>query len=169
MKILFLCVGKTNVSYFEEATNVYAKRLSHYCSFKMEFVPDVKNAKALSEQILKKMEGDAILKQIENNDTVILLDNNGVEFSSMEFAKWLETKRTQAVKRIVFVTGGAFGFSEEVYHRADGLLSLSRLTFSHQMIRPMFVEQLYRAMTIIKGEPYHHEATLWQSTYNKMK
>ncbi len=94
MKILFLCVGKTNVSYFEEATNMYAKRLSHYCSFKIEFVPDVKNAKALSEQILKKMEGDAILKQIENNDTVILLDNNGVEFSSMDFAKWLETKHT---------------------------------------------------------------------------
>lgn len=169
MKILLVCVGKTTVPYFATAIDVYIKRLKHYVAFDMVCLPDVKTAKSLPEQNLKNQEGEAVLKQIENGDVMILLDNNGAEFSSVEFSKWLQEKELRSVKRVVFVIGGAFGFSEAVYRRADGLFSLSRMTFSHQMIRPIFVEQLYRAMTIIKGEAYHHEDTLWQKSYNRMK
>jgi 23S rRNA (pseudouridine1915-N3)-methyltransferase len=134
----------------------YRQRLTHYVPFEWIVIPDIKNAKSLSEEQLKKAEGEAILSRLTPSMEVILLDEHGREFRSIEYAEWLQ-KKMSAGKDLALVIGGAYGFSKEVYDRANGKLSLSQMTFSHQMIRLMATEQLYRAMTILRGEPYHHE------------
>ncbi|MCF0173936.1 MAG: 23S rRNA (pseudouridine(1915)-N(3))-methyltransferase RlmH [Bacteroidales bacterium] len=157
MKINLIVVGKTNISWVEEAVKEYSGRLLHYVPFSITVIPDVKNAASLSVQSLKEKEGEAILKAIQQADEVILLDEKGKEFTSVEFAAKLQAWQTALGNRnLVFVVGGAFGFSQAVYDRSNGKISLSLMTFSHQMIRAIFVEQLYRAHTIIKGEKYHH-------------
>lgn len=157
MKIKLIVVGKTNATYLQEGEIEYQKRLQHYIKFEELVVGDVKNARNLTQQELQKKEGALILSKIENIDFVILLDDKGRKFSSVEFSKFLNEKNIRSTKSLVFVVGGAFGFSDEVYQRANTKMSLSKMTFSHQMVRLIFKEQLYRAFTIIKGEKYHHE------------
>ena len=156
MKTLLILVGKTTDKHFQAGINDYCDRIGHYMPFELVTIPELKNTKSLSEEQQKQTEGELILKQIQTSDTVVLLDEHGKEFQSIEFAKWLEQKRNTA-RRLVFVIGGPYGFSQAVYSRANEQLSLSKMTFSHQMIRLVFTEQIYRACTIIKGEPYHHE------------
>jgi 23S rRNA (pseudouridine1915-N3)-methyltransferase len=156
MKTLLILVGKTTNKHFQAGITDYCERISHYMPFELVTIPELKNTKSLSEDQQKQAEGELILKQIQNSDTVVLLDEHGKAFRSIEFAKWLEQKRNTA-RRLVFVVGGPYGFSSDVYSRANEQLSLSKMTFSHQMIRLVFTEQIYRACTIIKGEPYHHE------------
>ena len=156
MKTLLIQVGKTVNKHFQAGINDYVERISHYMPFDVVTIPELKNAKNLSEEQQKNAEGELILRQLQPSDTVVLLDEHGKEFRSIEFARWLEQKQLTA-RRLVFVIGGPYGFSPAVYGRANELLSLSRMTFSHQMIRLTFTEQVYRACTIIKGEPYHHE------------
>ena len=134
----------------------YVERIGHYMSFTITVIPELKNTKNLSEEQQKENEGELILKIIQPSDTVVLMDEHGSEFRSIEFANWLQ-KRQQTARRLVFIIGGPYGFSQTVYSRANEKISLSRMTFSHQMIRLIFTEQIYRACTIIKGEPYHHE------------
>lgn len=157
MRITLLTVGKTNDLSFKNAISEYQKRLKFYISFDIEEIPALKNTKNLTEDNQKKKEGELILKSIQSDDEVVLLDDKGSEFTSKQFASYIEKKSASGLKRLVFVVGGPYGFSEEVYQRANDKVSLSRMTFSHQMVRLVFTEQLYRAMTIIKGEPYHHE------------
>jgi len=140
-----------------EGVAEYVKRLSFYIPFEMKVIPDIKNRSSLSEELQKEKEGQLILNQVSSGDFMILLDEHGTEFSSVEFSKWIEKKMIAGMRQIVFVIGGPYGFSETVFQRADTKIALSKLTFSHQMVRMIFVEQLYRAMTIIKNEPYHHE------------
>lgn len=156
MKTTLILVGKTNGKLFNEGIDDYAKRIGHYTPFAVKVLPELKSTKSLSESQQKDKEGKMILKSISPSDFVVLLDEHGTEYRSMEFAKWIE-KRRNGGSDLVFVIGGPYGFSPDVYNRADALISLSRMTFSHQMVRLIFVEQLYRACTIIKGEPYHHE------------
>ena len=156
MKTILILVGKTTDKHFQVGINDYAERISHYMPFDIVTIPELKNTKSLSEDQQKAMEGELILKQLQASDTLVLLDEHGKELRSIELAKWLEQKQ-QTARRLVFVIGGPYGFSEAVYKRANEQLSLSRLTFSHQMVRLVFTEQIYRACTIIKGEPYHHE------------
>ncbi len=156
MKTELILVGKTTDKHFEAGINDYATRISHYMPFGITTIPELKNTKNLSEEQQKTAEGELILKQIQPQDTLVLLDEHGKEQTSMELARWLEQKRGHA-RRLVFVIGGPYGFSQAVYGRANEKLSLSKLTFSHQMVRLVFTEQIYRACTIIKGEPYHHE------------
>ncbi|WP_288152337.1 23S rRNA (pseudouridine(1915)-N(3))-methyltransferase RlmH [uncultured Prevotella sp.] len=156
MKTTLILVGKTNGKLFNEGIDDYAKRIGHYTPFAVKVLPELKSTKSLSESQQKDKEGKMILKTISTSDFVVLLDEHGTEYRSMEFAKWVE-KRRNSGRDLVFVIGGPYGFSPDVYNRADALISLSRMTFSHQMVRLIFVEQLYRACTIIKGEPYHHE------------
>lgn len=156
MKTTLILVGKTNGKLFNEGIDDYAKRIGHYTPFAVKVLPELKSTKSLSESQQKDKEGKMILKSISPSDFVVLLDEHGTEYRSMEFAKWIE-KRRNGGRDLVFVIGGPYGFSPDVYDRADALISLSRMTFSHQMVRLIFVEQLYRACTIIKGEPYHHE------------
>ena len=156
MKTILILVGKTTDKHFQAGINDYAERISHYMPFDIVTIPELKNTKSLSEDQQKAMEGELILKQLQASDTLVLLDEHGKELRSIELAKWLEQKQ-QTARRLVFVIGGPYGFSEAVYKRANEQLSLSRLTFSHQMVRLVFIEQIYRACTIIKGEPYHHE------------
>ncbi len=156
MKTLLILVGKTVDKHFAAGIDDYAGRISHYMPFEIVAIPELRNTKNLSEEQQKTSEGDLILRQIQPSDTVVLLDEHGKEFRSIEYARWLEQKQ-QSARRLVFVIGGPYGFSDAVYTRADEKLSLSRMTFSHQMVRLIFTEQLYRACTIIKGEPYHHE------------
>lgn len=156
MKTILILVGKTTDKHFQAGINDYAERISHYMPFDIVTIPELKNTKSLSEDQQKAMEGELILKQLQASDTLVLLDEHGKELRSIELAKWLEQKQ-QTARRLVFVIGGPYGFSEAVYKRANEQLSLSRLTFSHQMVRLVFTEQIYRACTIIKGEPYHHE------------
>ena len=156
MKTILLQVGKTVNKYFMAGISDYVERISHYMSFEVVTIPELKNTKNLSEEQQKQAEGDLILKQLQPSDTVILLDEHGKEYRSIEFARWLEQKRNTS-RRLIFVIGGPYGFSPAVYARANEQLSLSKMTFSHQMIRLTFTEQVYRACTIIKGEPYHHE------------
>ncbi len=157
MKITLLTVGKTDIKWVDEGLEVYSSRLRHYIGFEIREIPELKNASALSREQIKSTEGKAILKNVKDSDEVILLDERGREFRSVEFASFLEKKMTLSTRDMVFVIGGAYGFSAEVYERADFQMSLSKMTFSHQMVRTIFVEQLYRAFTIIKGEAYHHE------------
>ena len=156
MKTLLIQVGKTVNKHFQAGISDYVERISHYMPFDVVTIPELKNAKNLSEEQQKNAEGELILRQLQPSDTVVLLDEHGKEFRSIEFARWLEQKQLTA-RRLVFVIGGPYGFSPAVYGRANEQLSLSRMTFSHQMIRLTFTEQVYRACTIIKGEPYHHE------------
>ena len=156
MKTILILVGKTTDKHFQAGINDYCDRIGHYMPFELVTIPELKNTKSLSEDQQKQAEGELILKQIQISDTVVLLDERGKEFRSIEIAKWLEQKRNTA-RRLVFVIGGPYGFSQAVYSRANEQLSLSKMTFSHQMIRLVFTEQIYRACTIIKGEPYHHE------------
>lgn len=157
MKITLLCIGKTDDKYIQEGLDKYLKRLKHYISFNFVVIPDVKNAKNLSEAQQKEKEAELFFKYIAANDQVILLDERGKEYRSVEFADFLEKKMVSSVQHLVFLIGGPYGFADAVKARANGSLSLSKMTFSHQMIRLFFVEQIYRAFTIIKGEPYHHE------------
>lgn len=157
MKIKFIVIGKTNTSFIKEAIAEYEKRLKHYASFEIICLPDIKNAGKLNEVQLKTKEGESILANINAGDELILLDEKGAQYTSVEFAALLTKKMNAATKSLAFVAGGAFGFSDEVYKKATALLSLSKMTFTHQMVRLIFVEQVYRAFTIIKGEGYHHE------------
>lgn len=157
MKIALIVIGKTDAGYFVEAINEYKNRLVHYIPFEMVVIPDIKNAKNLSESQQKEKEGELILKTLQAGDYLVLLDEKGKEFTSMQFSAYIEKKMHTVSKRLVFVVGGPYGFSEAVYKAAGEKISLSKMTFSHQMIRLIFVEQIYRAMTILNNEPYHHE------------
>ena len=156
MKIVFLVIGKTDESYLDTGILKYIKRLEHYVPFEMKIIHDIKNRKTLTEEQQKKAEGELILSNINIGDDLVLLDENGKTFSSVTFSQWIEKQMNIGSKRMIFVVGGPYGFSKEVYAKAKFKISLSEMTFSHQMIRLIFVEQLYRAFTIIKGEPYHH-------------
>ncbi|MDS1031601.1 23S rRNA (pseudouridine(1915)-N(3))-methyltransferase RlmH [Porphyromonadaceae sp. NP-X] len=156
MKFVLINIGKTIDIHLSSLQEQYQNRLKHYLSFEVVNIPELKNTKNLSASEQAAKESESILKKLEVGDNVILLDERGTVFSSLEFADFLSKKMHSSNKRIVFVTGGAYGFSEELYRRANDMVSLSRMTFSHQMVRLIFVEQLYRAMTILKGEPYHH-------------
>ena len=157
MKIVLLVIGKTDDSCWNEALKEYQERLTHYISFEIKVIPDIKNAKNLTATQQKDLEGMAILKAFQPGDSCVLLDERGIAFTSMQFAAWLEKKMQAAPKRLIFVTGGPYGFSEDVYKAVTEKVALSSMTFSHQMIRPVFVEQLYRAMTILRNESYHHQ------------
>ncbi|MGM9736412.1 MAG: 23S rRNA (pseudouridine(1915)-N(3))-methyltransferase RlmH [Candidatus Cryptobacteroides sp.] len=157
MKMTLLTVGKTDREWVKEGLDIYVSRLRHYVPFALIEIPELKNVSSLTKEQIKSKEGVLILKNIRQTDDVILLDERGVEHTSVQFASFLSDKLSTSSRDIVFVIGGAYGFSQEVYARADGKMSLSRMTFSHQMVRTIFAEQLYRAFTIIKGEPYHHE------------
>ncbi|MDR1456159.1 MAG: 23S rRNA (pseudouridine(1915)-N(3))-methyltransferase RlmH [Tannerella sp.] len=156
MKIALLMTGKTDASYWKDALQEYRKRLEHYVPFEVEVIPGVKHVKNGSETQQKEREGELILNALQTGDVCVLLDEKGTEYTSVQFAMYLERKMHMAAKRLVFVIGGPYGFSEAVYRIASERISLSRMTFSHQMIRPVFAEQLYRAMTILRNEPYHH-------------
>lgn len=157
MKITFLTIGKTEEKYLLEGMEKYLKRLKHYITFKVLELPELKNTKNLSEDQQKAKEAELIFKNISNTDQLILLDENGLNLSSTQFSGFLSKKMIGSVQHLVFIVGGPYGFSNEVYNRADEKISLSRMTFSHQMVRLFFIEQVYRAFTIMKGEPYHHE------------
>ena len=157
MSIDFLVVGKTDSAQVAELTRMYAGRISRYLKFTVTELPDVRNAKNMSQESQKRAEGEMIMRQLSSDDYVVLLDDKGLQPTSMEFAEWMQKRMNSGVKRVVFIVGGPYGFSKEVYARAAEKLSLSRMTFSHQIIRPIFAEQLYRAFTILRGEPYHHE------------
>jgi 23S rRNA (pseudouridine1915-N3)-methyltransferase len=156
MKITLLVVGKTTDSHIEALIQEYQKRLTHYLPFTLQIIPELKNTKALTSEQQKQAEGELILRTITPATDLILLDEHGKEYRSIEFADYIQ-KRMSSGRDVVFVVGGPYGFSEAVYQRANGKISLSKMTFSHQMVRLFFVEQIYRAMTILRGEPYHHE------------
>ena len=157
MNVALLTVGKTDVKWVKEGLDVYTSRIGHYIPFRVTEIPELKKVSALSREQIKEKEGELILKQLSPSDTLILLDEHGKELRSIEFATYLEKQLAGGGRNLVFAVGGAYGFSEAVYRRAQDKLSLSRMTFSHQMVRTVFAEQLYRALTILKGEPYHHE------------
>ena len=157
MKISLVVIGKTNGKFLIDGINEYTKRLSFYIPFNIVYLPDIKNNKKLSFEQQKTQEGAILLGEIDKSDYVVLLDEHGKEFTSIEFSRYIEKKMTTVSKRLVFVVGGPYGFSNEVKERANEKISLSKMTFSHEMIRLIFSEQLYRAMTIINNEPYHHE------------
>lgn len=156
MKITLLVVGKTTDSHIEALLQEYQRRLGHYISFSFNVIPELKNTKSLTAEQQKYQEGELILRAVAANADLILLDERGKEYRSIEFAEYLQKKMLSG-RDVVFVVGGPYGFSEAVYQRANGKISLSKMTFSHQMVRLFFVEQIYRAMTILRGEPYHHE------------
>ncbi len=157
MKITLLTVGKTDRDWVRQGLDIYVSRLKHYIPFSIVEIPELKNVSSLTKEQIRTREGELILRNLRPTDEVILLDERGKEYSSVELAKILQDKINYTGKDIVYIIGGAYGFSEAVYRRADSRLSLSRMTFSHQMVRAIFAEQIYRAFTIMKGEPYHHE------------
>jgi len=157
MDIKLILVGKTDANYLIEGIDIYLKRLKHYINLELTIIPELKNVKSLNFTQIKEKEGEFILKNIKSTDKLILLDENGKLESSKSFSVFIEKMMLLGIKNLIFVVGGAYGFSEEVYNRADSKISLSKMTFSHQMVRLIFVEQLYRAFSILKGEPYHHE------------
>ncbi|MCD8318697.1 MAG: 23S rRNA (pseudouridine(1915)-N(3))-methyltransferase RlmH [Paraprevotella sp.] len=157
MKIQLLVVGKTDNPHFIAGIEEYVQRIRHYLPFEISVVPDLRNTKSLSEEQQKEKEADLLLKAFLPGDRIVLLDEHGREHRSLEFAAWMEKKMAAGPKRLVFVVGGPYGFSPRIYEKAHEKISLSRMTFSHQMIRLIFTEQIYRAMTIIHHEPYHHE------------
>lgn len=157
MKITLLTVGRTDVKWVREGLELYVSRLTHYFPFALDEIPELKNVSALTKDQIKEKEGELILKKIKPQDDVIILDEHGREYRSVEFAALLEEKISRGGRDMVFVIGGAYGFSKGVYDRANSKMSLSKMTFSHQMVRAIFTEQLYRAFTIVRGEPYHHE------------
>ena len=157
MKITLLTVGKTDKDWVRQGMEIYVSRLKHYIPFSVVEIPELKNVSALSKDQIKVREGELILRNIKPNDDLILLDERGKEYTSVELAKVIQDKISYTGKDMIYVIGGAYGFSDAVYQRANSKISLSRMTFSHQMVRAIFVEQIYRAFTIMKGEPYHHE------------
>ncbi len=157
MNIKLTAIGKTDNKSLQTLIDDYTKRLSFYIKFDLEIIPDIKNVKNLSESQQKEKEGELILAKLTPTDQLILLDENGSTYSSMKFADFLQKKMNSGVKTLVFVIGGPYGFSEEVYKKAQGKVSLSEMTFSHQMVRLFFIEQLYRGFTILRNEPYHHQ------------
>jgi 23S rRNA (pseudouridine1915-N3)-methyltransferase len=157
MKITLILNGKTEEDYLLTGISAYEKRLKHYIPFETIVIPALKNTKALSIEQQKEKEGELLFKEIQSTDRLILLDEGGKEYNSVDFSGFLQQQMNTGIKNLVFVVGGPYGFSDEVYKRANGKISLSRMTFSHQMVRLFFVEQLYRGMTILKNEPYHHQ------------
>ncbi len=157
MKIKLLAIGKTDDKNLIALITIYQKRLKHYINFNFEIIPDLKKVKNLTETQQKEKEGELILQRLLPTDELILLDEKGQEFRSIQFSKFLQKKMNAGIKQLVLVIGGPYGFSDVVYQKAQGKISLSKMTFSHQMIRLFMVEQLYRAFTILKNEPYHHE------------
>lgn len=157
MKFFLLMIGKTTDNELDNLIQDYQKRIGHYVNFESWTIPELKNTKHLSVQEQKEKEADLILKQLDNQDEVILLDEKGTQFTSLKFADYINKKIDSSIKRVVFVVGGPYGFAQKVYMRANGKIAMSAMTFSHQMIRLIFTEQLYRALTIIRGESYHHE------------
>lgn len=157
MEIILLTVGKTTQNFVIAGIEEYAKRLKRYIPYRIEYIPDIKNTKSLTSDVQKEKEGELILNNLSSADYCILLDEHGKEYTSVDFSIYLQKVMASGRKRAVFVVGGPYGFSQSVYARADAKLSLSKMTFTHEMIRLFFTEQIYRAMTILKGEPYHHE------------
>lgn len=157
MNIELIVIGKTDSKEITALVEMYTKRINFYNRFTITYIPDIRNSKSLTEAQQKSAEGEAILRLLESSDRVVLLDEKGAEFRSVEYAEWLQKRMNSGVKRLVFIIGGPYGFSEAVYARANEKISLSKMTFSHQIIRAIFTEQLYRAYTILRGEPYHHE------------
>jgi len=157
MKIKLLAIGKTDNKNLIALIDEYQNRLKHYIKFELEIIPDIKNVKNLSEVQQKEKEGELILSKLQNTDQLVLLDDKGNAYSSIQFSQYLQKKMNSGVKQLVLVIGGPYGFSEAVYKKSSGKVSLSKMTFSHQMIRLFVVEQLYRGFTILKNEPYHHE------------
>ncbi len=156
MTIKLIVIGKTDNNELQSLIDNYTKRLGHYVKFNLEVIPDLKKVKHLSETQQKEKEGNLILDKVTNSDTLILLDENGKQFDSVAFSSYLQKHMNSGIKQLVFVIGGPYGFSEAIYKRANGKLSLSKMTFSHQMVRLFFIEQLYRGFTILRNEPYHH-------------
>ncbi len=157
MKIKLLAIGKTDNKHLIQLIDEYQNRLKHYIKFTLEIIPDIKNVKNLSEQQQKEKEGDLILSKLQPTDQLVLLDDKGKHYTSIEFSQYLQKKMNSGLKQLVIVIGGPYGFSETIYKKANGKISLSKMTFSHQMIRLFIVEQIYRGFTILKNEPYHHE------------
>jgi len=157
MNIILLTVGKTDVKWVKEGLDIYVARLSHYIPFSVKEIPELKKASAMSRDQIKEKEGELILKQIGPADTLVLLDEHGIEYRSTEFAGFIEKYMLSGTRNLIFAVGGAYGFSQQVYERARAKMALSKMTFTHQMVRTIFAEQLYRAFTILKGEPYHNE------------
>jgi len=156
MKVVFRVVGRTNAAYLQEGAAQFEKRLGHYLPFSYEVIPDIRKAGKLSPERLRQQEGEAILQRLDSADHLVLLDERGKAFTSEQFAQWLDQRLQLSARRLVFQIGGAYGFSPEVYQRAQAKMALSKMTFSHQMVRLFFLEQLYRAMTILRNEPYHN-------------
>lgn len=157
MNILSIAIGKTDDKSISQLMDTYTQRLKHYIKFDVEIIADIKNAKNLSEQQQKEKEGEQILQKLSTTDVVVLLDENGKTYTSIGFSDFLQQKMNAGTKRLVFIIGGPYGFSEKIYNRANQKVSLSAMTFSHQMVRIFFTEQLYRAFTILNNEPYHHQ------------
>ncbi|WP_047789780.1 23S rRNA (pseudouridine(1915)-N(3))-methyltransferase RlmH [Tenacibaculum mesophilum] len=157
MKIKLLAIGKTDNKQLQQLIDEYQNRLKHYVKFELEIIPDIKNVKNLSEAQQKEKEGELILSKLQATDQLVLLDDKGKQYTSVEFSQYLQKKMNSGIKQLVLVIGGPYGFSEAVYNKAQGKLSLSKMTFSHQMIRLFIVEQIYRGFTILRNEPYHHE------------
>lgn len=157
MKVTFLVVGKTEADYLRKGIDVYVKRLQHYLPFELLELPAIRNSQSLSEIQQKQKEGELLCSKISLSDVVVLLDEKGKQNTSLEFAECINKKMVAGTRNLVFIVGGPYGFSDELYKRANEKISLSPMTFSHQMVRLIFVEQLYRAMTVLKGEPYHHQ------------
>ena len=157
MNIELIVVGKTDSKEVSALVDMYTKRINFYNKFNITYIPDIRNSKNLSEAQQKSAEGEAILRRLDDSDRVVLLDEKGSEFRSVEYADWLQKRMNSGVKRLVFIIGGPYGFSPEVYSRSNEKISLSKMTFSHQIIRAIFTEQLYRAFSIINNSPYHHE------------
>lgn len=157
MKISLIAIGKTEDKYLIEGIDKYLNRLKHYINFSFTVIPDIKNTKNLTEAQQKSKEAELILKQLNNSDVVVLMDEKGKKYSSVQFSQYINKQMVGSVQNLVFIIGGPYGFDESIYKRANSSISLSDMTFSHQMVRLFFVEQLYRAFTILKNEPYHHE------------
>ena len=157
MTIKLITIGKTDNKQLTSLIDDYIKRLGYYIKFSLDIIPDIKNSKNLSEVQQKQKEGELILKKTSTTDTLILLDENGKQFDSVDFSSYLQKHMNSGIKQLVFVIGGPYGFSKDVYKKSNGKLSLSKMTFSHQMIRLFFIEQLYRGFTILRNEPYHHK------------
>ncbi len=156
MTIKLIAIGKTDNKQLQQLIDIYQKRLSFYIKFSFDIIPDIKNVKHLSEAQQKQKEGELILSKVSASDILMLLDENGKQFNSINFSNYLQKQMNSGIKQLVFVIGGPYGFSEEVYNKAKSKIALSKMTFSHQMVRLFFIEQLYRGFTILKNEPYHH-------------
>ncbi len=157
MKIVLIAVGRTSTQYIADATSEFLNRVNRYAPMDIVIIPDLKSTRGITEEVQKQKEGAGLMASLQPGDHVCLLDERGIEMTSREFATMIDRRMNQGLKRLVFVIGGPYGFSQEVYSRADSKMSLSRMTFTHEMVRLFFVEQVYRAMTILRGEPYHHD------------